>query len=142
VGGELRGAGLKPDGQPWWVEVESVPDGAAAPQAVVALHGLSIATSGDYRQYFELSLYENEQRRVSHTLDPRTGRPATSGVAAVTVLAPTCMAADALSTVLNVLGPVDGLAFAERRALAARFLMRRAGRLEEVVSPAWEALLQ
>jgi thiamine biosynthesis lipoprotein len=136
VGGELRGAGLKPDGQPWWVEVESVPGGAAAPRAVVALHGLSVATSGDYRQYFEL-----EQRRVSHTLDPRTGRPA-CGVAAVTVLAPTCMAADALSTVLAVLGPVDGLAFAERRALAARFLVRRTGRLEEVVSPAWEALLQ
>ena len=136
VGGELRGAGLKPDGQPWWVEVESVPDGAGTGQAVVALHGLSIATSGDYRQFFNV-----DQRRVSHTLDPRTGRPA-CGVAAVTVLAPTCMAADALSTVLNVLGPVDGLAFAERRALAARFLVRRAGRLEEVVSPAWEALLQ
>lgn len=142
VGGELRGAGRKPDGQPWWVEIEAVPDGDVAPQAVVALHGLSIATSGDYRQYFELDQYENGQRRVSHTLDPRTGRPAALGVAAVTVLAPTCMAADALSTVLNVLGPVDGLAFAERRALAARFLVRRAGRLEEVVSPAWEALLQ
>jgi thiamine biosynthesis lipoprotein len=136
VGGELRGAGLKPDGQPWWVDIEAVPDGGAAPRAVVALHGLSVATSGDYRQFFEL-----EQRRVSHTLDPRSGRPA-GGVAAVTVLAPTCMAADALSTVLNVLGPVDGLAFAERRALAARFLVRRGGRLEEVVSPAWEALLQ
>jgi thiamine biosynthesis lipoprotein len=136
VGGELRGAGLKPDGQPWWVEVEAVPDGAAR-QAVVALHGLSIATSGDYRQYFEHGAH-----RVSHTLDPRTGRPATHGVAAVTVLAPTCMAADALSTVLAVLGPVEGIAFAEQRALAARFLVRRAGRLEEILSPAWEALLQ
>jgi len=136
VGGELRGAGLKPDGQPWWVDIEAVPDGAGAGQAVVALHGLSIATSGDYRQFFDV-----DRHRVSHTLDPRTGRPA-CGVAAVTVLAPTCMAADALSTVLNVLGPVEGLAFAERRALAARFLVRRAGRLEEVVSPAWEALLQ
>jgi thiamine biosynthesis lipoprotein len=137
VGGELRGAGLKPDGQPWWVEVEAVPDAGGARQAVVALHGLSIATSGDYRQYFEF-----EQRRVSHTLDPRTGRPAASGIAAVTVLAPTCMAADALSTALNVLGHVEGLAFAERRALAARFLVRHADRLREVVSPAWEALLQ
>jgi thiamine biosynthesis lipoprotein len=52
------------------------------------------------------------------------------------------MAADALSTVLTVLGPVDGLAFAERRALAARFLVRRAGALEEIRSPAWTALLQ
>jgi thiamine biosynthesis lipoprotein len=138
VGGELRGAGVKPDGHPWWVEVEGVPDADAdSAQAIVALHGLSIATSGDYRQYFT-----QHQRRVSHTLDPRTGRPIANDVASVTVLAPTCMAADALSTVLTVLGPVDGLAFAERRALAARFLVRRAGALEEIVSPAWAALLQ
>jgi thiamine biosynthesis lipoprotein len=136
VGGELRGAGVKPDGHPWWVEMEGVPD-SAAPQAVVALHGVSIATSGDYRQYFE-----HAARRVSHTLDPRTGRPVAGGVASVTVLAPTCMEADALSTVLTVLGPDDGLAFAEARALAARILVRRAGTLEEIVTPAWKALLQ
>jgi thiamine biosynthesis lipoprotein len=136
MGGELRGAGVKPDGHPWWVEVEGVPD-RTAPQAVVALHGLAIATSGDYRQYFE-----HGARRVSHTLDPRTGRPVAHDVASVTVLAPTCMEADALSTVLTVLGPVDGLAFAEQHALAARFLVRRAGTLEEILSPAWKALLQ
>ena len=139
VGGELRGAGVKPDGQPWWVEIEGVPDAAAAPAApaVIALHGLAIATSGDYRQYFQQGA-----RRVAHTLDPRTGRPVANDVASVTVLAPSCMAADALSTALTVLGPVDGLAFAGRHALAARFLVRRAGGLDEVQSPAWKALLQ
>ena len=137
AGGELRGAGVKPDGQPWWVEIEGVPDEGGATPAVVALHGLAIATSGDYRQYFQQGA-----RRMSHTLDPRTGWPIGSGVASVTVLAPSCMAADALSTALTVLGPVDGLAFAQRHALAARFLVRRAGRLDEVRSPAWEALLQ
>jgi thiamine biosynthesis lipoprotein len=136
VGGELRGAGVKPDGHPWWVEIEGVPD-SATPQAVVALHGVSIATSGDYRQYFE-----HDARRVSHTLDPRTGRPVANDVASVTVLAPTCMEADALSTVLAVLGPDDGAAFAEARALAARVLVRRAGTLDEIVTPAWKALLQ
>jgi thiamine biosynthesis lipoprotein len=136
VGGELRGAGVKPDGHPWWVEIEGVPD-SDTPQAVVALHGVSIATSGDYRQYFE-----HGARRVSHTLDPRTGRPVAGDVASVTVLATTCMEADALSTVLAVLGPDDGLAFAEARALAARILVRRAGTLEEIVTPAWKALLQ
>ena len=133
VGGELRGAGVKPDGHPWWVEIEVVPDAAvpdsATPQAVVALHGVSIATSGDYRQYFE-----HGARRVSHTLDARTGRPVANDVASVTVLAPT--------TVLTVLGADDGLAFAEARALAARFLVRRAGTLEEIATPAWKALLQ
>ncbi|MCS0628616.1 FAD:protein FMN transferase [Telluria mixta] len=136
VGGELRGAGVKPDGHPWWVEIEGVPD-SATPQAVVALHGVAIATSGDYRQYFE-----HGARRVSHTLDPRTGRPVDNDIASVTVLAPTCMEADALSTVLAVLGPDDGLAFAEARALAARVLVRRAGMLEETTTPAWKALLQ
>jgi thiamine biosynthesis lipoprotein len=136
VGGELRGAGVKPDGHPWWVEIEAVPD-HQAPQAVVALHGLSIATSGDYRQHFG-----HGARRVSHTLDPRTGRPAAGGVASVTVLAPTCMEADALSTALAALGPDDGAAFAGAHALAARFLVRRAGALEEIVTPAWKALLQ
>lgn len=137
AGGELRGAGVKEDGQPWWVEVEGVPD-AAGPEAVVALHGLAIATSGDYRRYFQPA----HGRRASHTLDPRTGWPIAHDTASVTVLAPTCMAADALSTALNVLGPEAGLAFAEERAIAARFLVRRGAGLVESSSSAWRGLLE
>ena len=137
AGGELRGAGAKANGEPWWVEVEGVPDAAAGRQSVVALHGLAIATSGDYRRYFQ-----HGARRAAHTLDPRNGYPVANGVASVTVLAPTCMAADALSTALTVLGPDDGLAFAEARALAARFLVRSAGGLVETTSGQWRALLQ
>jgi thiamine biosynthesis lipoprotein len=139
VGGELRGAGVKQDGQPWWVELEGVPDaaGAPAPQSVVALHGLAVATSGDYRRYFH-----HLDRRASHTLDPRTGYPIANDIASVTVLAPTCMAADALSTALTVMGVDAGLAFAERRSLAARFLLRQANGLREVDTRAWRELLQ
>jgi thiamine biosynthesis lipoprotein len=137
IGGELRGAGVKADGQPWWVEIEGVPDAGPATQAVVALHGLAIATSGDYRRYF----HQGGQRRP-HTLDPRSGYPVSNELASVTVLAPSCMQADALSTALTVLGPQAGLAFAAARGLAARFLARRAGELVESVSPAWRALLQ
>ncbi len=139
AGGELRGAGTRDDGQPWWVEVEGVPDGdgAMTPQPVVALHGLAIATSGDYRQYF----HQAPGRRVSHTLDPRTGWPVDDGVASATVLAPTCMAADALSTALTVLGPRAGIAFADARGLAARFLLRTGDGLHETVSAAWNELL-
>lgn len=140
AGGELRGAGVKEDGQPWWVEVEGVPD-AATPETVVALHGLAIATSGDYRRYFQ----RVQGRRASHTLDPRTGWPIAHDTASVTVLASTCMAADALSTALNVLGPRDGLAFAEERAIAARFLVRRGAGLAglaEYSSSAWRKLLE
>jgi thiamine biosynthesis lipoprotein len=138
AGGELRGAGVKEDGQPWWVEVEGVPGAHGnAHQAVVALHGLAIATSGDYRRHYQV-----RDRRASHTLDPRTGWPIDNGVASVTVLAPTCMEADALSTALTVLGPDDGLAFAEARNLATRFLLRTGGGfLHESCSPAWRALL-
>jgi thiamine biosynthesis lipoprotein len=139
AGGELRGAGTKNDGQPWWVEIEGVPDASGEEQAVLALHGLAIATSGDYRRHFH-----HANRRISHTLDPRSGYPIANGVASSTVIAPTCMAADALSTALTVLGPETGLAFAEAHKLPARFLLRREAQsgLMEVTSSAWRALLQ
>jgi thiamine biosynthesis lipoprotein len=137
VGGELRGAGLKPDGQPWWVALEGVPDAGDGEPVVVALHGLSVATSGDYRRYFQ-----HQGQRASHTLDPRTGHPIDNGVASVTVLHQECMAADALSTALTVLGPQDGMRFAEQEGLAARFLVRRGVGLDELCSPAFKELLQ
>ena len=137
VGGELRGAGVKPDGQPWWVELEGVPDARAGVPAVVALHGLSLATSGDYRRFFE-----HDGRRLPHTIDPRSGYPISNQVASVSVLHADCMAADALSTALSVLGPEKGLAFAEARAVAARFLVRRGDGLDELYSSAFGALLQ
>lgn len=142
VGGELRGAGVKPGGDPWWVEIEDLPDadpdaGANPSQAIVALHGLAVATSGDYRNYFH-----HGPRRVSHTLDPRTGHPIANGVASATVVAPTCMAADALSTALTVMGVDEGLAFADARGIAARYLVRRDGGLAQHISAAWRELLQ
>ena len=137
AGGELRGAGVKPDGQPWWVEVEGVPDCEAVGQTIVALHGLAIATSGDYRRSFQYCM-----RRMAHTLDPRSGYPVDYDLASVTVLAPTCMAADALSTALTVLGPDDGLAFAEQRGIAARFLVRAGAGLAETTTGAWRLMLQ
>lgn len=121
VGGELRGAGVKPDGQPWWVALEQVAD--AAPQhdeLVLALHGLSVATSGDYRRYFK-----RDGQRYSHTIDPRRGMPIANDLASVTVVHPQCMAADAWSTALTVLGCESGLRLAEQQGLAARFVVRR-----------------
>ena len=137
AGGELRGAGVKPDGHPWWVELEGVPDEDSGEATVVALHGLSVATSGDYRRHFR-----HGDMRASHTLDPRTGHPIANRIASVTVLHPECMAADALSTALSVLGPDEGLAFAERHQLAARILLRAPGKLEELTSSAFRAMLQ
>jgi thiamine biosynthesis lipoprotein len=123
VGGELRGAGVKPDGQPWWVALEQVADAGEHPdELVLALHGLAVATSGDYRRYFEL-----DGKRYSHTIDPRSGMPIANDLASVTVVHAQCMAADAWSTALTVLGCEQGLRLAERQGLAARFVARDAG---------------
>lgn len=142
IGGELRGEGVKPDGMPWWVELESPPatedarTNDAAVQTVVALHGLSVATSGDYLRYFD-----SGGRRYAHTLDPRTGYPASHALASVTVLHRQCMMADALSTALTVLGPEAGMAFATQRGIAARMLLRTPQGFTERVSPAFAAML-
>jgi thiamine biosynthesis lipoprotein len=137
VGGELRGTGVKPDGQPWWVQLEQ-PDGdGTGERTLLALHGLSVATSGDYRRWFE-----HEGVRYSHTIDPRDGRPIRHGLASVTVIHADCMRADAWSTALNVLGPDAGLALADRLVLAARFLVRDGDGFVERRSAAFDALLQ
>lgn len=153
VGGELRGAGVKPDGQPWWVQLEQVTDGAryagaaaagagagaaaAGPAPLVlALHGLSVATSGDYRRYFL-----RDAQRYSHTIDPRVGVPIDNGLASVTVVHPQCMAADAWSTALTVLGVRDGMALAERLGLAARFVERCGDGLREHLSTPFQHML-
>jgi len=130
VGGELRGAGVKPDGQPWWVALEQVSDAGEHPdELVLALHGLAVATSGDYRRYFEL-----DGRRYSHTIDPRSGMPIANDLASVTVVHAQCMAADAWSTALTVLGCEHGLRLAERQGLAARFVARGAGGVTEYMT--------
>lgn len=139
VGGELRGAGAKPDGQPWWVALEQPPlTGQAEADAVLlALHGLAVATSGDYRRSFE-----HDGTQYSHTIDPRDGRPVRNGVASVTVIHESCMAADALSTALTVLGPEDGMRFAEERHLVARFLVRRDDGMAELTTRGFRDMLE
>lgn len=115
IGGELRGAGVKPDGQPWWVALES-PPGDGIGETLIALHGLSVATSGDY-----VRSYAQGGRTYGHTLDPRTGYPLEQAVS-VSVIAQDCMTADALATALSVLGAAEGLGFANRNGIVARFI--------------------
>jgi len=95
VGGELKGRGVKPDGQPWWVELEG------EPPALVALYETAIASSGDYLRHFS---YNGEL--YGHTIDPRTCRPVSCGRSpwTVTVLHSSCMAADAYATAMMVAG--------------------------------------
>lgn len=142
VGGELRGAGMKPDGQPWWVRLEQPAHTGAHKTStnhaiLIALHGLSVATSGDYRRYFH-----HDGERFPHTLDPRTGYPISNHVASVTVIHPECMVADAWSTALTVLGVEQGLALAEEKGLAALFLIRSGNDFMEHASHAFSGMLQ
>jgi thiamine biosynthesis lipoprotein len=137
VGGELRGAGVKPDGQPWWVALEQVGDEAEQPQQMVlALHGLAVATSGDYRRFFQ-----RDGERFSHTIDPRSGMPIANGLASVSVVHAECMAADAWSTALTVLGPDTGMLLAERLGLAVRFVVRSGNGFKEHLSSRLRGML-
>lgn len=135
VGGELVGEGVKADGQPWWVALERPPQDDH-PGMVVALHGLAIATSGDYRRYID-----RDGQRLAHTIDPRTGTPVRTALASVTVLHRQCMVADALATVLTVLGEEAGLSFARERGIVALFISRQANGFRESLTPALAAML-
>lgn len=125
IGGELKGAGFKPDGSPWWVALEPpAPDAALAlPATRIALHGLAVATSGDYRRRF-LHHGIHQGQPLAHTLDARTRAPVMHTLASVTVLHPSCMWADAWATAIMVLGPQEGLALAENQGLAASLQWR------------------
>ena len=137
IGGELRGCGLKPDGSPWWVDVEfPSADSGLAPMRI-ALHGLAIASSGDYRRCY----LDAQGQRRSHTLDPRTCTPIAHGLAAVSVVHESAMWADGWSTALMVLGWADGRRFAQERGLAALFVQRVGDGFEEHMSPACLELL-
>lgn len=135
IGGELKGVGVKPDAQPWWVELEQPPQ-STAPRTVVALYDLAVATSGDYRRAFEY-----EGRLYPHTIDGATGRPVHNGLASVTVLHPSALRADAYATALTVMGPFEGPDYAEALKLAACFVERTPRGLVERMTPAFAAML-
>lgn len=132
IGGEFAGRGIRPDAQPWWVELEN-PPGVALPPLRVALHGVAVATSGDYRRFVA-----HEGRRLGHSIDPRTGRPVDNGIVSASVIAADCMTADGWATALTVLGPERGIAAATRKKLAARIVTSDG---EERLSPAMREML-
>lgn len=127
VGGEIRARGRNALGSPWRVGIEAPAVESRAIHRVLPLANLAVATSGDYRIFFD-----HQGRRYSHIIDPRTGRPVCHGVTSVTVVHPSCMHADAWATALTVLGPHEGLAVARREKLAALMLVQNAGALREL----------
>jgi len=132
IGGEVRARGQSPDRRGWRVAVERPQAGARLAQAVIELGDAGVSTSGDYRDYREIN-----GRRISHTIDPRTGQPVAHGLASVTVVHASVAAADAWATALMVLGPAEGMALARREGLAALFIEHggRAGEFVETETP-------
>lgn len=119
VGGDLVAFGNGPSGRGWRIGIERPDSLSRGLEEIVALSGSGMATSGDYRNYFE-----QDGVRYSHILDASTGRPITHSTASVTVLAATAAQADAWATALLALGSDRGLAIAEDQGLAALFINR------------------
>lgn len=131
ITGELRAEGRKPDGSAWRVAIEAPRDNERVAQRIIELDGLGVSTSGDYRNYFE-----RDGKRYSHTLDPLSGAPIEHRLAAVTVVDKSTLRADGLSTLLMVLGPERGMAYATQRDIAAFFVIHEG---QEFISKSTEA---
>ncbi|WP_227367897.1 FAD:protein FMN transferase [Halomonas sp. M20] len=119
VGGEIRTHGHKPGNEPWRIAVEKPVSNERSAQRIIDLEAAAVATSGDYRNYFEA-----DGVRYSHTIDPRTGRPIDNRVASVTVITERSATADALATAFTVMGADAGLKMAEQENLAVYFIVR------------------
>ena len=144
VGGELHGYGSKPDGTRWRVLVEAGPeeiDHSLEPR-VLELDGIAVATSGDRWHHYTRRDEHGDERRYTHTIDPRSGAPVEHAPIAVTVVARDAMHADAWATALTVLGETAGMALAAREGLAVRYLSRDGeGQLRETMTDAFRAHL-
>jgi len=135
IGGELRMRGQNAEGRNWAIAVEMPSTMTRRSQSVLRLTDTSVATSGDYRNYFE-----HDGRHYSHTIDARTGRPVTHDLAAVTVISDTAAFADAMATALLVLGPEAGLALAEDLGVAGYFLVRNKTGIRELSTSSFDLL--
>ena len=117
--GELKATGRKLDGSSWRIALEEPRDDQQIAQKVIVVDGFGVSTSGDYRNYFQ-----QDGRRYSHTFDARTGAPVLHTLASVTVIHPSALMADGLSTLLLILGPERGWDYAQAHDIGAFFVIR------------------
>lgn len=132
IGGELIARGLRDEKEqtPWQIGIEVPEDGPQRAQHIIPLESMSVATSGDYRNYFEI-----DGERFSHTIDPRTGRPVTHQLASVSVFHPSNAWADAWATALLVVGEQDAMQMAIENNLNVLMLVRQGDEWRSVGSP-------
>ncbi len=136
IGGEMRFKGHNPQRQPWRIAIENPSDPSQAASRLLTPGEGALATSGDYRNYFEQAGI-----RYSHTLDPRTGRPITHHLVSATVLHPSCMTADGLATAFSVLGPEKALAMANQHQIPLLLLVKTPTGFTEHYSTAFQPYL-
>lgn len=139
IGGEVRTSGSNGKGNPWRIAIEKPSDSgmAQSAQEIIEPGNMSVATSGDYRNYFE-----QNGVRYSHTINPKTGKPITHNLVSITVIAPTCMSADGFSTGLDVLGPEKGMEVAEKLNIPVFMIVKTKDGFEERYNTAFKAFLQ
>jgi len=133
IGGELRAKGAKSFNTPWKIAIEKPISDQRDALRVLALNNSAVATSGDYRNFFQ-----HDGRRYSHVIDPRYGVPVQHDLVSVTVLSDTTMEADALSTALMIMGPGQALSFTQNHRIAAHFMYRTRYGVVEHHSAAFE----
>ncbi|MCZ6829666.1 MAG: FAD:protein FMN transferase [Gammaproteobacteria bacterium] len=137
IGGEIRVRGHSPRGTPWRIAIEKPEPVAREAVAVLEITDQAVATSGDYRNFFEV-----DGVRYSHSIDPRKGRPVRHQLVSVTVVHRSTTLADAWATALIVLGPEQALKTALRESLAVYLISREPGGLRVDKTPAIETYLQ
>ncbi|WP_224823822.1 FAD:protein FMN transferase [Cognatishimia sp. MH4019] len=136
IGGDLVTRGLNAEDEPWAIGIERPDVAGRVVELVVPVSGYGLASSGDYRNYFEAG-----GERYSHILDPTTGRPVTHSTASVTVLAENATLADGWATALLVAGAEVGLPLAEAEGLAVLFITREDGAFVTSASRAFSELI-
>ncbi len=137
IGGELRVRGHNAEKRKWAIAVEAPSTTTRRPHSVLRVTDTSVATSGDYRNYFD-----HDGKHYSHTIDARTGRPVDHDLAAVTVVNESAAFADAMATALLVLGPEKGPSLAEDLGIAGYFLVRNGGGIREMTTTKFDLLRQ
>lgn len=136
VGGALNSRGMNAEGRPWRVAIQKPTDRENAVQAVVDINGHGISTSGSYRNYYEL-----DGKRLSHVIDPQTGRPITHNLVSVTVIAPTALEADGWDTGLMVLGAEKAKEVVRQEGLATYMITKEGEGFKTWMSPQFASFL-
>ena len=136
IGGEVKGKGVAPHGQPWRIGIETPKAQRGKIEEIISLNNVGVATSGDYRNFIE-----HEGKRFSHTIDPRTGYPVSHNLGSVTVLNESTAIADAWATAFLVMGPAQTHRISNKNKIAALLLAHDNGQSKSTASDVMKTFL-